>query len=115
VTKLSKPISAGDWVFWYSGLFKVVSVGEIDTRHFPENKHKLKTIQQMRAYYNEDVNAPILVYELEPINVPAHVLRWYNTEFKDHGGVFVRFKRVNPLSAEKRGYIKGFRNRRTGT
>lgn len=102
----TKPISPGDWVFWNSGLFKVVTVGEIDVRHFPENKFRVASIKQMRVWYKQDVDAPITVYELEPINVPAHVLNWYNSDAKYHGGVLGGLKRINPLSAEKRGYLK---------
>lgn len=93
-------------MFWYSGLFKVVTTGELDVRHFPENKYKLRDIKQMRVWNKQDPNAPITVYELEPINVPAHVLNWYNSEAKYHGGVLGNLTRINPLSAEKRGYLK---------
>lgn len=89
----TKPISPGDWVFWYGGLFKVLTVEDVDTKRYPENKYWTQFSGKVAT--------------LEPLNVATHVQSWYNHEVKYHGGVrFHRLTRVNPLSAEKRGYLK---------
>lgn len=90
----TKPISPGDWVFWYSGLWKVLTIGD---ECVP--KQYMQGRMGVRPHGFQ-------VATLEPLNVPDYVLRWYNTEVKYHGGVTTNLKRVNPLSAEKRGYLK---------
>lgn len=85
---MKKPISVGDWVLWY-GLWKIA---EIKEEHVPEH------------YRNK---AGLLVAVLEPINVRSTYYNWYLSDVKYHGGVTVRsLKRINPVSAIKRGYTK---------
>lgn len=92
---MTKPITAGDWVFWYGGLFKVLSVGFEDVP-----AQYLKGPLAIRRH-------GFSVARLEPLNVDQYVQGWYESEVKYHGGVRVReLKRVNPLSAEKRGYLR---------
>lgn len=90
-----KPIEAGDWVFWYDGLWQVESVGN-------ENVPK----KYMQGHFGVRPHG-FKVATLMPLNVPEHVQRWYQNDVKYHGGVVVgSLKRINPLSALKRGHLE---------
>ena len=90
----TKPIVPGNWVLWY-GLWKVLTVGD---ECIP--KQFTKGTWQVRPHGKQ-------VATLEPLNVKPEYQNWYLNDVKYHGGITVgSLTRVNPLSAEKRGYTK---------
>ena len=93
----TKPISPGDWVLWY-GLWKVVEVkGECIPKQYSNPKD----------HYNYIKPHGHQIATLEPLNVKPEYQNWYQSDVKYHGGIPVKsLTRVNPISAEKRGYTK---------
>lgn len=94
----TKPIAPGDWVLW-CGLWKVLTVGD---ECIP--KQYIRTSHNQFHFVTPHGQ---LVATLEPLNVKPEYQSWYLNDVKYHGGIPVHsLTRVNPLSAEKRGYTK---------